>query len=436
METPVTLERTELIGCGDPRHQMIEGDNLDVLRAMLPQLRGSVDLIYIDPPYNTGYYGRRYNDKFAAWTDFMRPRLQIARDTLTALGVIAVAIDDAEHATLRLLLDEIFGAENFLTNLVWQGHTLGDGRFTGGGLDYVVVYGRDKAAMVQADIRWREPKPGIDTIFEAAETSWNSSGHQVEWATANMRAWWKEHKGDYAAGLREYNRIDDRGRLFRIGHLGQPAGRGCGTYQLLHPLTGRPVKQPSAEWVCTEETMARYIQEGRIQFGPDETTVPHRKLYLEEQSAQAPSPSFTHRRDGGTDRLTSILGEVRFSNPKDPAVLARWFKMMAPRDATILDFFAGSGSTADAIFQLNAGDGGRRRCILVTSNEVSATEAKRLTAAGAEPGDATWGASGVFRHVLAPRVRTLVTGLREDGSRFSDGLDESVEFLRLVAPIA
>ena len=429
-----TLQRTDLVGwrrTGSP-HQIIEGDNLSVLTSMMPGLGGTVDLIYVDPPYNTGYYGRKYNDKFTAWADFMIPRLRLARQALTELGVIAIAIDDTEHARLRTIMDDIFGPRNFLTNIVWQGHTLGDGRFTGGGLDYMVVYGRDKAAMVKADIRWRESKVGLDAIFAAAANSWQRSEFRSDGATYYMRDWWKVHKGEYSPGLREYSRIDDAGRVFRIGHLGQPTGRGCGTYPLLHPVTGRPVKQPSGEWVCTQETMARYIEEGRIQFGPDETTIPHRKLYLEEQSTQSPAQSFTHQRDGGTDRLTSIFGETRFANPKDPSVLARWFEMMASSEATILDFFAGSGSTADAVFQLNASDGGSRRCILVTNNEVSAVDAKRLRAAGVEPGEELWEAAGVFRHVTAPRVRTLVTGIREDGSRFSDGFDEAVEFLQLV----
>lgn len=412
-------------------HLAIEGDNLVALEQLLPEFAGTVDLIYIDPPYNTGATTRKYRDGYSDWAAMMGERLSLARQFLTPLGVIVVAIDDTEHHRLRLLLDDVFGAENFLANLVWQGGITNNARFGGGGLDYMVCYGLNRKAMVAADIRWREPKPGVDTILDAGATAWAEADHDPELATTLLRRWWKTREHDFAPGMHEYSRIDGHGRVFRIGYLGVPAGRGSGRYQLAHPVTGRPVKNPPGDWSCNPETMAAYIADDRILFGPDEKTTPHRKLFLAEQARQAPLPSFSQRRDAGTNHLEDLLGEHRFSNPKDHLVLARWFQMMAPADATILDFFAGSGTTAEAVLHLNELDGGTRRFIAVTSNEVSAADTKTLTAAGHRPGDLEWESAGVFRSVLVPRLRTLISGIRPDGSRYSDGLDTEVEFRHL-----
>jgi adenine-specific DNA-methyltransferase len=177
--------------------------------------------------------------------------------------------------------------------------------------------------------------------------------------------------------------------------------------------------------------MDTYVAEGRVLFGADETETPRRKLFLEEHGDQAPLPTFSQRRDVGTNHLEAILGEHRFTNPKDHRVLARWFSMMAGPDATILDFFAGSGTTGEAVMQLNAADGGNRRAILVTSNEVSAVDQKVLSEAGYAAGDDEWEKRGVYQRVCAPRIETVVTGVREDGSKYSDGFDENVVFARV-----
>lgn len=411
-------------------HLAVEGDNLPILEALAATRAGGVDLIYIDPPYNTGNTTRKYKDAYRDWERMMEERLELAQTLLSETGVIVVAIDDAEHHNLRVLLDEVFGPQNYLSTLVWQGGITNSARFGGGGLDYMVCYGRNKKAMIAADIRWREPKPGTDLVLNAGRDAWARSGCDAETATELMRAWWKTREHDFAPGMHEYSRIDEHGRVFRIAYLGLPPGRGSGRYDVLHPVTGKPVKLPPGDWNCNPTTMAGYIRDGRVLFGPDETTTPHRKLFLEEQSTQAPLPTFSQRRDAGTNHLEDLLGEHRFSNPKDHLVLARWFRMMAPPDATILDFFAGSGTTAEAVIHLNREDGGNRQFIVATNNEVSAADTKRLRAAGHQPGDPEWEAEGVFRRVLEPRLRSVVTGLRPDGSRHGPAGNEAVLFAR------
>jgi adenine-specific DNA-methyltransferase len=413
-------------------HLAFEGDNLPILESLITEHEGGIDLIYIDPPYNTGNTTRKYQDAYRDWQLMMEQRLQLAQDLLSETGVIVVAIDDAEHHNLRVLMDAIFGRENYLSTLVWQGGITNNARFGGGGLDYMVCYGRNRKALIAADVRWREPKPGVDTILAAGRDCWDASGHDPAVATDLLRTWWRTHEHDFAPGMHEYSRIDELGRVFRIAYLGMPPGRGSGRYDVLHPTTGKPVKLPPGDWNCNPTTMAGYISDGRVLFGPDEATIPHRKLFLTEQSTQAPLPSFSQRRDAGTNHLEDLLGEHRFSNPKDHLVLARWFKMMAPNNATILDFFAGSGTTAEAVIHLNREDGGTRRFIVITNNEVSASDAKRLRAAGHQPGDDTWEAEGVFRKVLEPRIRAVVSGLRPDGTRHGPAGNEVVEFRRRI----
>jgi adenine-specific DNA-methyltransferase len=125
------------------------------------------------------------------------------------------------------------------------------------------------------------------------------------------------------------------------------------------------------------------------------------------------------------------LGDKRFPYPKDHEVLMRWFRIVAPSDAVILDYFGGSGTTTEAVVRLNEEDDGTRQCILVTNNEVGSKQAKALRKNGHHPGDEEWEALGVFRYVCQPRVHTVVTGKRPDGTEYSEGLAANVEMFHM-----
>ena len=179
--------------------------------------------------------------------------------------------------------------------------------------------------------------------------------------------------------------------------------------------------------------MNELLAEGRILFGSDEQAVPRYKRFLTDVEDQIPYPTFTRTRMIGTSALETLLGERRFDYPKDTTVLARWIGIVTGHDpdAVILDFFGGSGSTMHAVMNMNAADGGRRQCILVTNNEVNAAAEKELTKAGHRKGDPEWEAQGIHSRVTRPRIETVVTGVREDGSHYSEGLSENVEFFDL-----
>lgn len=428
-----SVERIERGSADAPCHVVINGENFHALQALRSTHRGKVDLIYIDPPYNTGNGSWIYNDRYvdqndraksSKWLSFMERRLLIARDLLKPTGVIIVSIGDDEHHRLRMLLDQVFGDQNFIVNIAWQGGVSALSKHHGGGLDYMLVYGRDASKVGQ----FLDPKPLAPEMLRVAREA-VQAGKSAEEAQQALRKFIRTEGKDLPPGVRRFNRVDDEGEVFLEGDLANSLYRPNLRYVLTDPVTGREYQPPKNGWSVGREMMAELIADGRIIFDGDR--IPTRKRLLRDQMHSLPSPSFYRDRRTGTNRLAAQLGDKRFPFPKDHEVLMRWFRMAAPKDAVILDYFGGSGTTTEAVMQLNAEDGGTRQSILVTNNEVGAAEAKKLRKSGLHPGDAQWEASGVFEYVCRPRVSTVVTGKRPDGSTYSDGLLTNVEMFDL-----
>ncbi|UDF21585.1 site-specific DNA-methyltransferase [Rhodococcus qingshengii] len=435
-----SVERIQNGHADSPSHVVINGENFHALQALRSTHREKVDLIYIDPPYNTGNDGWIYNDRYvdqndraksSKWLSFMERRLLIARDLLKPTGVIIAAIGDEEHHRLRMLLDQVFGANGFLANIVWQGGASALARYTGGGVDYMLVYAKNEEALTDAGVRWREPKPGLELAMRAARDAWDEAGGDTEIATKLYRAALRRLRGQLEPAVFRYDQIDELGRPFQGDNLANGAPRPNLQYDVLHPVTGKPVRMHPNGWRHTPERMEANIAANLVLFGPDETTTIRYKRFLSEQDDQIPYPTFTQTRMPSSKRLENILGDKRFPFPKDHKVLMRWFQTLAPSDAVILDFFGGSGTTTEAVLQLNAADGGTRQSILVTNNEVGAKEAKKLRKLGQHPGDPDWEAHGVFEYVCRPRISTVATGRRPDGSVYSEGLPVNVEMFDL-----
>lgn len=417
---------------GQPTHVVINGENYHALQALEYTHAGKVDLIYIDPPYNTGAADWKYNDKYidgsdsyrhSKWLSFMDKRLRIAKSLLKDTGVIVLAIDDNEHHRLRMLADQVFGEQNFLSNITWQGNIKNDAKFSGGGADYMLIYSKDKERLVEFGRTWREKKEGLDQILEAGKHCWNNSkGNPIE-ATEQMKKWWLTKKSDFSPGLIEYKFIDEEGFVYSKSRTVDFPGGGGPKYDVMHPITGNLIKPPSNGWRASESTMKEWIKEGILIFDESDQKLPTIKRRLVDNDIAAPYPTFKADRRGAANRLSKMLGEKRFPFPKDDLILSRWFRMIAPKDAVIVDFFAGSGTTAESVIRLNAEDGGTRQAILVTNNELAKTEDSALRKRGFIPGDAEYEAMGVFHHVTKPRISTVLTGVREDGSKYSDGID-------------
>ncbi len=416
-----------------PRHVVINGENLHALQMLRETHRAAVDLIYIDPPYNTGNDGWIYNDRYvdandraksSKWLSFMERRLQVAYDLLAPTGIIIVAIGDDEHHRLRMLMDQVFGHANFIANIVWQGGGSFLARHHAGGVDYMLIYGKD-ARQVGA---FRDPKPGAPEMLEVVD-SVLATGAGIEEARAALQEFIRTNRSRLSSGLRGFNEVDAEGRVFDTADITNRLYRPNLRYPVTDPSTGQVVDPPDNGWAVERTVMDRYLDEGRLVF---RGRFPRIKKYLQEYMTEMPVPTFVKSRSQSGAHLADILGEKRFPNPKDHTVLMRWIRMAAPKDALVLDFFGGSGSTTEAVMRLNAEDGGTRQSILVTNNEVGPKVAQQLRKAGHHPGDRAWSEAGVFEHVTRPRITTLVTGVRPDGSSYDDMVEASVDFFELV----
>lgn len=436
----VSTDRLQRDDADRPWHALINAENYHALLALQFTHAGSIDTIYIDPPYNTGnddwiYADRHVNPedgfRHSKWLSFMERRLDLARRLLKPTGVIIVAIGDDEHHRLRMLLDQVFGEQNFIANSAWQGNTKNDARFVGGGMDYMLIYAKDAAALVAADVKWRVPKEGVDEVIEQGHLAWEASEHDSVKASRLLAGWWAKNKARFDPGLGDNVKVDIDGTVIRISPLDWPGGGGP-RYDVIHPVTGQPVAIPKNGWrIVDPAKMQAEIGAGRVLFGPDHTSGIRRKTPLLEMTERSVSPSFQKDRRAAARYLEGVLGDKRFPFPKDHHVLMRWIGMVTPANGTVLDFFGGSGSTLEAVLRLNAVDGGRRQCILVTNNEVGSKTERDMRKRGLRDGDAEWESAGVCEYVTKPRMRTILTGVRPDGSEYADLVSGNVEMFDL-----
>ena len=253
-------------GIGEPSldgNLIIQGDNLHALKALLPHYAGKVKCIYIDPPYNTGNEGWRYNDNVNApmikewlaagpigaddplrhdkWCAMIWPRLRLLKELLSENGAIFVSIDDNEMQHLRMIMDEIFGLHNFVGCFVWEGTGKNDARFISVGHDYILCYAQSMEALSENKNRWRTLKEGIDEIYKIAKDLLQEHNNDFGRASSSLKDWFssldKRHK---SWPHRHYNYVDAKGVYFP-GDISWPGGGGP-RYEILHSVTGKPVK--------------------------------------------------------------------------------------------------------------------------------------------------------------------------------------------------
>lgn len=328
-----------------PNHILIEGDNLEALTALTYTHAGKIDVIYIDPPYNTGNKDFVYNDTYidsenayrhSTWLSFMSKRLRIAKKLLSDRGVIFISIDDNEQANLKLLCDEVFGGRNFIAQVIWERAyaPVNLKKHFSESHDYILIY----AHKIEYSIN-----NGLPRSNEANERYSNPDN--------DIRGNWKP--GDLSVGPAVESNI----------------------YPITTP-SGRTVLPPSGySWRLSKEKFQKYIEENRIWFGPSGDNVPAIKRFLKDVK-QGITPmtiwKYTdvgHSQDATKEVKDIFNGEARFTYPKSLRLIKRIIHLYSQRDSYILDFFAGSGTTMHAVMQLNAEDGGHRQCILVTNNE-------------------------------------------------------------------
>ena len=383
------------------KHVFIEGDNLEVLKIIQKSYFKKVKMVYLDPPYNKGS-DAIYNDSFkeseraywektgtmqdgiklttnmesqgrfhSAWLTFMFSRMFIARNLLRDDGVIFVSIGDNEIHNLRILMDEVFGSENFVGCFVWEGGRKNDAKFVSVTHDYVLCYANDYPLLRANDTTWRVRKEGLDTIYKKVEELKRIHKDDYEAVTEKLKEWYRGlDKKDPAWAHKHYNHVDERG-VFFPSDISWPGGGGP-MYSIYHPQTKKPVKVPSRGWRHpNKETMIKQIKNGNILFGKDETSVPCVKKYLHNVEDQVLGSVFYKDRRNASKQLTKLMDGDVFDNPKDPEILQNFIRATTSGDDIILDFFAGSGSTAQAVLDQNSEDGQNRKFICVQIEEAT-----------------------------------------------------------------
>ncbi len=341
---------------------LIKGDNLDALRLLRQSYFGKVKLIYIDPPYNTQSDAFIYRDDFtvrqaevlkqlgysadnidyikniygarthSGWLSFMYPRLLLAKDLLREDGVIFISIDDNEQAQLKLLCDEVFGQENFVASVIWHKRyaASNDSKDLPAMHDYVLIY--QMGDLFQRNLLPRTSKQ--DDLYK-------------------------------------YDDADGKGR-WRSDNLSVKTVSNTYLYPIKNFTTGESYFPPKGRcWLTSQEKMALWIDEKRVFFGKDGKGAPQLKRYLSEvQQGIVPTTYWSYEEVGHTDSARKELkkifdGAAPFDNPKPTGLIKKTLQVATGPNDTVLDFFGGSGTTAEAVMRLNAEDGGSRQFILV-----------------------------------------------------------------------
>lgn len=393
--------REESVDFDTSRNLFIEGDNLDALKLLQETYLGKVRMIYIDPPYNTGR-DFIYKDNFAQskdsyetgsgqrdeeggrlfansesngrfhsdWLSMIYPRLKLARNLLRDDGFILISIDDAEVTGVKKIADEIFGESGHLATLVWDKNRKNDARYFSVGHEYMLVYAKSERFLSEAGIVLREPRPGLEearTFYERLRGRFGESDESVQ---REWRAFYsKIDSTDPRKKIGRFSKIGPDGPYRDDGNISWPGGGGP-KYEVLHPGTGKACKVPDGGWRYPKpERFWEEYERGNIAFGPDETTLPRQRRNLfDGDGLVMPSVFFSYAQTSAVEFAELMEGRV-FDNPKNWRDLQRLVRYLTGPSDIVLDFFAGSGTTAHAVFEQNAADGGARRWILVQLHE-------------------------------------------------------------------
>ena len=388
----------ESVNWDTTQNLMIEGDNLEVLKLLQKSYSGKVKLVYIDPPYNTGkdfvypddfrdninnYQmltrqidsdGRKISSNTEAsgrfhtdWLNMMYPRLKVAINLLSEDGFLVVSIDDAELNNLRVMLNEIIGEENFAAVLVYDRNRKNDAKLFSVGHEYMVVYARNKGLLRDKNVRLRAKKEGVEEVREEFEKLRRLHKDDWELVGKGLREYYSTfEEDDPRLPLARYKKVDERGPYRTDGNPSWPGGGGP-RYDVPHDITGRPCKVPGRGWVWpTYERMKEEIYKGNISFGPDETTIPGVRMTLFEKDDQVMrSVTFSYAQKASQDFVKIFDGKKVFDNPKSYIDMERIVDYLSSPGDLVLDFFAGSGTTAHGVMLSNVHATGDRRFICV-----------------------------------------------------------------------
>lgn len=360
---------------------LIEGDNYHSLAVLNFTHREAVDLIYIDPPYNTGNNDFIYNDKFvdkedsfrhSKWLSFMEKRLKLAKFLLKSSGAIFISIDDNEQAPLRMLCDEIFGENNFIATIIWQKKYTqsNDAKYFSATHDFILCYAK-QAENFKVRLLPRTEKQ--DARYKNADND-----PRGVWMTQPLHAKsGSDSKYSYT---------------FKNGVTWSPP---AGTYPRF-----------------SKDSLKKADDENSIWFGSKGTAVPRLKKYLNEmKQGVIPKTIWLYDEVGSNDdarrELKELAPENSFDSPKPTSLINRILGLAGDKNSTILDFFAGSGTTGHAVLKANKNDGGSRNFILCTNDE-----------------------NNICTEICYPRVKKVITGYKNQKNEKVGGLGGNLKYYK------
>ncbi len=434
--------------CGN---MVIHGDNLEALKALLPEYEGKVDCIYIDPPYNTGNENWKYNDnvndprirkwigdvvgkegedfsRHDKWLCMMYPRLQLLRKLLASTGAIFISIDDNEEANLKLICDEIFSPSCFVANISWQRtySMRNDVKGVASEVEHILVYGASPQwqpnklpRTEEMDARFsnadNDPRGAWRSIVASAPDSVAHQGmvYAIQNPVTGKMAYppkgrhWSLGQPQMLASMNEWcpyklEEIDDAEARAEVCNL-SPGDVKVGVPAITLNL---PLEEARSRALNVYESgvLPEFF------FSSKGKGVLYRKAYLSSVAGRPVTNFWTHEETGHTGEASRLLrrifdGKVVFDTPKPPRLIERILHIATSGDSLVLDSFAGSGTTAEAVLRKNAEDGGSRRFILVEFDDYADT-------------------------VTAERVRRVISGYGE-GNNAAEGVDSGFSYYEL-----
>ena len=463
-----------------PWHTVINGENYHALKALTWTHRGKVDAVYIDPPYNTGARDWKYNNDYvegddsyrhSKWLAMMERRLLLAKELLNpADSVLIVTIDEKEYLRLGLLLEQVFPEAEIemVTSVISAKGVARFGEFSR--VEEFIYFARIGVSSVQL---------GEQNMLDDSRSATAQIGRGIEWLGLRRR----EPTAKRGARPNQFYPIFVNAESGYIDSIGDPVSDDIDRLEVEAPdgaYAVWPLRPSGGEglWGITPETAKRHlkygfirsrshkpeieqasihylpsgtvdaIQDGRIEIVGRDPDGAVQAVYRERKGVipkRVWNMTSHNAENGGSLVLSKLIPNRRFPFPKSLYAVEdtlRFFVKEKPK-AVILDFFAGSGTTAHAVMRLNKQDGGKRQCVSVTNNEVGADESKALREKGLRPGDAEWEQWGICDHITKPRVEAAITGNTPDGQPIkgdykftdefpmADGFAENAEFFTL-----
>ena len=416
-------EREICMALGEDYNFLLEGDNLHSLYLLEKTHKGKVDVIYIDPPYNTGKKDFVYDDKMVVledgyrhskWLSFMYERILLAKSLLTNNGILFISIDDNEQATLKLLCDDIFAEENFVAMLSVENNPKGrkNSSFISVSNEYCLIYAKDKNFSCFIE---NIPKPSSDLALDENGVYVHNSGKRVLVGENSYNKKVENQNSDKHYSVYFNEKTQDI-ILIKDERIDKPHEELLKTgYRRYYSYCGN-------DFVENTYSMSKFkelFSKGALDFKADKiyeknfsTTIRLKSLVTNRKyEAIINNKKVDYQIDvkttsAGTE-LKSIFNTSKpvFSNPKNVSYIKLLISLLENKNIIVLDFFAGSGTTAQAVLELNKEDGGHRKFILCTNNE-----------------------NNICEDITYQRIKTVITGKRQDGSIYSEGIPANLKY--------